>query len=63
MKIIRDQLAVGLQTRVTPVLPDSDLIREFIPVLVTCNFYGDPIKDELAIVLTPFCLALKGEQL
>ena len=39
---------------------EIELIRGFMPVVVTCNFRKDPIKNEDAIMSTTFFPALKG---
>ena len=43
-----------------PIWPEIELIRVFKPVLVTCKFHKDPIKNEDAIMSMTFFPALKG---
>ena len=39
-----------------PIWPKCELIRDFMPVLVTCKFDKDPINNESASVDTSFSL-------
>ena len=36
------------------VWPEFELVRDFMPVLVTCKFNEDPINNECASVETSF---------
>ena len=37
-----------------PIWPEFELIRDVMPVLVTCKFEEDSIKSEVAILRTTF---------
>ena len=37
---------------ISPIWPEIELIRDFMPVLITCTFDEEPIKNEGTIVLT-----------
>ena len=37
-----------------PIRPEFELIRDFMPVLITSKFDEDPIKNERASMETPF---------
>ena len=37
-----------------PIRPEFELIRDFMPVLVTSKFDEDPVKNERASLETPF---------
>ena len=56
-KYIRNFLGAQghVNSKVTnPIRPEFELVKDFMPVLVTSRFDEDPIKNECATVQTPF---------